>query len=107
MRDPDRNHLKDYPPTLRLGCASATLAKAIYYCRSEAFGIPVEEWDDLPWNLRQGLLEVAHRTLQSLEPAATKDFAALLFAYANLLAREAGSKVLALIAPRKSHERVQ
>ncbi len=100
-----QSEFKDYPQKLRLSCAAATLSQAIYYSYCESFGIPVEDWQDVPWNQRQGLLEVAHRTLKALEPAAQKTFSMLIYEFANLLAHESAAKVLSLVPARKAGER--
>lgn len=77
---------RDWPKPLRLSAAAADLAKALYVARCEAYSVPAQDWTELPWHLRQALLEVAIRTVRALDPA--PDFAAQLYTYATTLAKE-------------------
>lgn len=90
---PDVVEMKDWPHQLRESCAAATLAKAIYFARCEAWSVPAEAWEDLSWPVKQGLFEVAHRTLDALKPEPERHFGRALFTYATTLAREAAHTV--------------
>lgn len=92
--------MKDWPRPLRLSAAAGTLAQALYYSRCEAYGIPAQAWDELPTHVRNGLFEVAHRTLVSIQPeVAPQPSGDNLFALATELARKNAARIVGRITP--------
>ena len=64
--------------------AAATLANELYKAKCAYYHEPIAEWADTPYHLRSGYLELAIRTLRSLQPTSGTD---PLFALATDLAR--------------------
>jgi hypothetical protein len=59
--------------TLRVNLAAATMAKALYLGILETNTMPGRPWQDLPLNLRAGLIECCGRLLLHLGPVNTHE----------------------------------
>lgn len=101
MTTPSVAHdMKDWPRPLRLSASAADLAQTIYRTAREGYGLPVHPWVDLPWHLRQALLEVAIRTLRQVSPASwhsptTSDtFAERLYQFGTELAKAEAARLM-------------
>lgn len=80
--------MKDWPRPLRRSAAAATLARAIYTARCEAWSLPLDAWDDVPVPTKAACDEVAHRIVDALRPEFGSTTAGKLFAFATQLAKE-------------------
>ena len=92
------NHAR-FAKALQVNATACTLAEALYYARSEAFGVACRHWDALTPQERHYYVGAARDALEAVRPVSSSSS---LFVLAADLARQS-SKVVGAITPTEPY----